>query len=68
MTLSPEQFSKFVENYAYHIINGLDVESLQQMVFDLLVLEYQTHTEDEIVAEIKDLYGDNVAAELLEEV
>ena len=68
MTLSKEQFSKLVENYASHIVEGLDVESLEQMVFDLLVREYETYSEDEIVGEIKELYGDELVVDLLEDV
>ena len=66
MTLTTEQLSKLVENYASHIVDGLDVESLEQMVFDLLVREYKTYSEDEIVGEIKELYGDELVVDLLE--
>ena len=66
MTLTPEQFNQFVENYASHIIEGMDVDSLEMMVFDLLVKEYKTYTEEEIVSEIEELYGEEVAQDLLE--
>tara|TARA_R110000868_G_scaffold68159_1_gene201525 strand:+ start:4987 stop:5190 length:204 start_codon:yes stop_codon:yes gene_type:complete len=67
MTLSKEQFSKLVENYASHIIEGLDSDSLELMVYDLLTREYETYTEDEILGEIKELYGEEVAQDLLTE-
>jgi hypothetical protein len=38
------------------------------MVSDLLFKEYQTYTEEEIVGEIKELYGEEVAQELVESV
>jgi tetrahydromethanopterin S-methyltransferase subunit B len=38
------------------------------MVSDLLFKEYVTYTEEEILAEIKDLYDDEVAQDLLESV
>ena len=66
MTLSKEQFAQFVENYVSHIVEGMDVESLECMVFDLLTREYQTYTEEQIVGEIEELYGEEVAADLLE--
>ena len=68
MTLTTEQFNQLVENYASHIVEGLDVESLEQMVFDLLVKEYETYTEEQIVGEIKELYGDELVVDLLEDV
>jgi hypothetical protein len=68
MTLNKEQFSKLVENYVSQIVEGLDTESMEQMVFDLLTREYETYTEEQIVGEIVDLYGEEVAADLLESV
>ena len=67
MTLTTEQFDKLVENYTSHIIDGMDTESLECMVYDLLLNEYKTYTEEEILGEIKELYGEEVAADLLEE-
>jgi hypothetical protein len=68
MKLNKAQFEQFVCNYVQHIVDGLDTESLECMVSDLLFKEYQTYTEDEIVGEIEDLYGEEFATELLESV
>ena len=43
------------ENYAAHIIEGMDVDSLAQMAYDLLLDAYRDCTEDEMIEEIKDL-------------
>ena len=67
MTLNKEQFAQFVENYVAQIVEGLDVESLESMVTDLLIREYEKYTEEEILGEIKELYGEEVAADLLPE-
>ena len=61
-----EQFSQFVENYVSHIVDGMDVDTLETMVFDLLCREYETYTEEQIVGEIEELYGEEVAQDLLE--
>lgn len=66
MTLSKEQFNQFVENYVCQIVEGLDVESLECMVTDLLIREYETYTEEQIVGEITEIYGEEFAADLLE--
>ena len=68
MTLTKEQFNQFVENYVAQIVEGLDVESLESMVTDLLTREYETHTEEQIVGEITEIYGEEFATELLESV
>ena len=66
MTLTKEQFNQFVENYVSLIVEGLNVEQLETIATDLLIREYQTHTEEQIVEEIKDIYGDELVADLLE--
>jgi hypothetical protein len=66
MTLTKEQFNQFVENYVSLIVEGLNVEQLEHIATDLLIREYQTHTEEQIVEEIKDIYGDELVADLLE--
>ena len=68
MTLNTAQFAQLIENYVSHIVDGMDTETMQQMVFDLLTREYETYTEEQIVGEIVDLYGEEVAADLLESV
>ena len=68
MTLNKAQFEQFVENYVSQIVEGLDVESLETMVTDLLVREYETYTEEQIVNEITEIYGEEFATDLLESV
>ena len=68
MKLNKAQFEQFVENYVAQIVEGLDVESLESMVTDLLIREYETHTEEQIVGEITEIYGEEFATELLESV
>ena len=68
MTLSKAQFDQFVENYVIQIVEGLDVDSLESMVTDLLIREYETYSEEHILGEIKDLYNEEYAQELLESV
>jgi hypothetical protein len=68
MTLTKEQFNQFVENYVAQIVEGLDVEQLEIIATDLLIREYETHTEEQIVEEIKDIYGDELVADLMEGV
>jgi hypothetical protein len=66
MTLSKLQLINLVENYVSHIVDGLDVDSLETMVYDLLIREYEDLTEEQIVGEIEELYGEEVAADLVE--
>jgi hypothetical protein len=66
MTLNKAQFEQLVENYVSQIVEGLDVESLESMVTDLLIREYETYTEKQIVNEVTEIYGEEAAQELVE--
>jgi hypothetical protein len=68
MTLTKEQFSTLVENYVAQIVEGLDVESLESMVTDLLIREYETYTEEQIVGEVTEIYGEEFVADLYNDV
>ena len=60
--------AQLVENYVSQIVEGLDVDQLATIAFDLLVREYETYTEEKIVGEIEELYGEEVAQDLVESV
>jgi hypothetical protein len=66
MTLTQAtQFDKLVENYVSFMMDGMDTETMQVMVYDLLTREYETYTQEQIVSEIVDLYDDDLLAELM---
>jgi hypothetical protein len=66
MTLTKLQLINLVENYVSHIIDGLDNASMESMLTDLLIREYEDYTEDEILGEVEELYGEEFAADLVE--
>jgi hypothetical protein len=66
MTLNKAQFQQLIDNYANHIIEGLDNDSMEIMLFDLITAEYADYTEEQIVGEMTELYGEEYAQDLLE--
>ena len=62
-----QDLDQLVENYAWHIIDGLDHKSADQMLFDLLTREYEKLTWDEQTEEVVDLYGEDTLIDLLPE-
>jgi hypothetical protein len=66
MKLNKAQFEQLVENYVSQIVEGLDIESLESMVTDLLIREYETYTEQQILGEVTEIYGEEFATDLLE--
>jgi len=56
---------QLIENYANHIIDGMDTDSLAQFAFDMLLDEYSKLSWDDITEEIVDLYDEDVLIDLL---
>ena len=65
MTLTTEQRIKLIDNYVSQIVEGMDVETLESMVTDLLTREYETYTDGQILGEINELYGEDMVKELM---
>ena len=60
-----EDLANLVENYVHHIIDGLDMDSMEQICYDLLSREYEKLTWDEVTEEIVDLYDEDTLVDLL---
>ena len=60
-----QDLDQLVENYVTHIVDGLDIPSLEQMCYDLLIREYEKCTWDEITEEIVDLYDEDTLIDLI---
>ena len=63
--MNNEQLNQLKENYANMIIDGMDLDDLCQMAFDMLMDSYQECTEDQMKEEIKDLYYEEVLEGLM---
>ena len=68
MIMNESELFQLKEKYCEHIIDGMDVDSLAQMAYDLLLDAYQDCTEDEIKSEIVDLYDQELLNDLMEAV
>ena len=66
-TMNESDLLQLKENYINMIIDGMDMDSLCQMAFDLLLDSYQDATEDDMIEEIKDLYDEETLIDLLPE-
>jgi hypothetical protein len=64
-TLTPVKLAHLIENYVSHVVDGMDIETMQVMVYDLLVREYETYTQEQIVNEIVEIYDEDMLAELM---
>ena len=65
MTINTVQLNTLKSNYVEMIIDGMDMDCLIQMCYDLLMDAYKDSTEEELKEEIVDLYDDEMLADLM---
>ena len=65
--MNDQDLQKLKENYCEMIIDSLDMDSLIQMCYDLLMDSYKDCTWDEVTEEIVDLYDEDMLIELIPE-
>ena len=63
--MNNEQLNQLKENYANMIVDGMDMDDLVQMCFDMLMDAYKDCTEEDIKGEIVDLYDEEVLESLM---
>jgi len=68
MTLTNEQLSTLIDNYANLVIDGMDMDTLVQFAYDSLVVEFNKYSEKELISEIEELYDNDTLEMLLESV
>lgn len=68
MTLTKEQLSELIDNYADFIVDSMDMDTLVQFAYDSLVAEYNKYSEAELLSEVEELYGEEYLESLLESV
>ncbi len=63
--MNKEQLEEFKSNYCEVIIDGMDMDCLVQMCHDLLMDAYKDASEDDMRAEILDLYDEDMLNDLI---
>ena len=63
--MNTEQLNTLKSNYCEMIIDGMDMDCLIQMCYDLLMDSYKDSTEEELKEEIVDLYDDEMLQDLM---
>ena len=63
--MNNEQLNQLKYNYANMIIDGMDMDSLCQMAFDMLMDAYKDCTEDEIKEEVLEFYDEEMFESLM---
>ena len=55
-----DNFSELVEKYAEHVMDSMDMKTMEQFVFDTLVENLNNYSESELINEIRDVFGEEM--------
>ena len=64
--MNDDQLDTLKDNYAYLIVDGMDMNSLITFAVETIAHNMETWTEEELKEEILDLYGDETLNDLME--
>ena len=65
--MTKEQLDKLKDNYAYHIVDGMDMKTLITFAVESIAHNMETWNEQEVKSEILDLYDQETLDDLLAE-
>lgn len=64
--MTPEELDTLKDNYAYHIVDGMDMNDLITFAVEAIAHNMETWDEEEVKEEIIDLYGEETLTNLVE--
>ena len=64
--MTSEQLDILKNNYAYHIVDGMDMNDLITFAVEAIAHNMEMWDEEDVKSEIIDLYGDETLSELME--
>ena len=65
MTMTTEQLARLKSNYVETIIDGMDMKTMEALVYDMLIESYELYTEDEMKEEILSQYDEDMFNDIL---
>lgn len=63
--MDPVDFVELKKNYVDLIIDGMDIDALCELAFDALSTAYDEYSQEQIVGEIKEFYGEETLNDLM---
>ena len=64
--MTPEELDTLKDNYAYHIVDGMDMNDLITFAVEAIAHNMESWDEEEVKEEIIDLYGEETLTNLVE--
>jgi hypothetical protein len=63
--MNDTQLANLKSNYVEMIIDGMDMKTMETLVYDMLIESYELYSEDDMKDEIVDSYGEEILEDLM---
>jgi hypothetical protein len=60
MTLTPQQFDDLVSLYAEKLVDGMDMKTMEQFVYDTIVHNVECMSEGDLINEVANYFDDEL--------
>ena len=54
--MTPEQRDKLIDDYAWTIVDGMDIKDLCRMAAEQIASNLENYSDEEVIAEVKEYY------------
>jgi len=54
--MTPEQRDKLIDDYAWEIVDGMDIKDLCRMAAEQIASNLENFSDEEVIAEVKEYY------------
>ena len=68
MTLTTTQLSDLKDTYVRDIMEGMDMKTMEMMVYEMLSESYESYNEEQLLTEIADHYDEEFLESLLDSI
>lgn len=63
--MNDTELATLKSNYVEMILDGMDMKTMEALVYDMLIESFELYSEDEMIEEIKEQYDENTLIDLI---
>ena len=56
--MTPKQRDKLIDDYAWRVVDDMDIKDLCRAMADQIAMNFDNHTDEEVINQIKEFYPD----------
>ena len=56
--MTPEERDKLIDDYAWRVVDDMDIKDLCRIVADMVVHDFETESDEYVIEQVKEYYPD----------